>query len=284
MAAWDGNGTAGSATRRYGRAMRATRLVFVVLGWLMLVGGLVMMGFAALDTDHLGVLLGLGGAGLSLVITAVVFLVAARYLRNFTGADALTDGVAGTARVLSVSDTGVTINNVNAVLGVRADISVPGQAPYEGEFRIAVGRTQWGAIQPGMTLPVLVERADPTKIVHDPSRSAIAASAGTPAGVQTMTAADVIARGIATQGVLHAADPTGMTAGQVIATLPAHEADDPLMKVVFTYTPSGMGERRNEVLVRVPDGKGHWLVPGETLPIAYLPDDPTTATIDWSRL
>jgi hypothetical protein len=56
------------------------------------------------------------------------------------------------------------------------------------------------------------------------------------------------------------------------------------MRVVFTFTPSGGSEQRNEILLRVPDGKAHWLVPGETLPIAYLPEDPTDATIDWSRL
>ena len=263
--------------------MRATRMVFIVLGWLLLVGGLVMVGFAALDSDDIGVLLGVGGGGLSLVITGVVFLAVARYLKSFGGADALEDGVPGTALVRSVGDTGVTINNVNAVLKVQATITVPGQAPYEGELRIAVGRTQWGAIQPGMTLPVLVERNDPAKIVHDNSRPALAGG-GMPVRGETMSAADVIARGIATHGVLHATDPTGMTAGQVLTSLPAHEADDPLMKVVFTYTPSGMSEQRSEVLVRVPDGKGHWLRPGETLPIVYLPDDPTTATIDWSRL
>jgi hypothetical protein len=264
--------------------MRTTRIVFIVLGWLMLVGGVVMLGFAALDPGNIGLLLGLGGGGLSLVITGVVFLAVARYLKGFSGADALDDGVPGTALVRSVSDTGVTINNVNAVLRVHATITVPDRTPYDGEFRVAVGRTQWGAIQPGMTLPVLVERADPTKIVHDPSRPAIAGAGAFAGGGQTMTAADVITRGVATQGVLHAADPTGMTAGQVLTSLPAHEADDPLVRVVFTYVPSGMGEQRAEILVRVPDGKGRWLVPGETLPVSYLPDDPTTATIDWSRL
>lgn len=260
--------------------MRTTRLVFVVLGWLMLIGGLVMTGLGLVDTSNVGLVVGLAGGGLSLVVTGVVFLVVARYLRGL-GADSLDDAVPGTALVRSVSDTGVTINNVNAVLEVQATIDVPGQAPYDGELKVAVGRTQWGAIQPGMTLPVLVERSDPSKIVHDPSRPA---TTGTPVAATTMSAADVIARGIPSQGRLDAVDTTGATAGQVVPTLPAHEADDPLVRVVFTYTPTGMSEQRSEILVRVPDGKGHWLVPGEILPIVYLPDAPTTATIDWSRL
>lgn len=265
--------------------MRATRLIFIVLGSLMLLGGLAMVGVAVRDPDDVDKLLGLGGGGVSLLITGAVFLLVARYFRSFLGAEALDDPVTGTANVITVTDTGTTINNLNAVLRVHATITVPDRPPYEGSFRIAVGRTQWGAIQPGMILPVLVERADPAKIVHDPSRPAVAATGGGAAlGARTMTATEVIARGVATQGVLHAADPTGLTAGQVAGSLPTHEADDPVVKVVFSYTPSGQTERRNEVLIRVPDGKGHWLRPGETLPIAYLPDDPSTATIDWSRL
>jgi hypothetical protein len=269
--------------------VRTTRAVFIVLGWLMLIGGAAMVAIAAVGADDLGVLLGVGGGGLSLVITGVVFLLVARYFKNFLGADALDEPVAGTAVVLTVTDTGTTINNVNAVLMVHATLTVPGHDPYDGSFRIAVGRTQWGAIQPGMTLPVLVERNDPSKIVHDPSRPAVAGNTvvgrvGDGTVTQAMSAADMIARGVPSQGVLETADPTGITAGQVLASLPAHEADDPLMRVVFTYTPSGSDQQRAEILVRVPDGKGQWLLPGETLPIVYLPDAPTTATIDWSRL
>ena len=268
--------------------MRTTRIVFVVLAWLLLLGGLAMTGVGVQERSNTGLLIGLAGGGMSLVVTGVVFLGVSRYLRNFSGADALDDPVQGTALVRSVGDTGVTINGVNAVLKVQATITVPGREPYDGELRIAVGRTQWGAVQPGMTLPVLVERDDPGRVVHDPSRPAVAGAAPTSGGMMsadhTMSAADVIDRGIASQGVLQAADPTGMTAGQVVGTLPPDQADDPLVRVVFTYSPAGMAERRNEILVRVPDGKAHWLRPGETLPIVYLPDDPTTATIDWSRL
>lgn len=285
-------GRHGSAVAAYRLPMRATRIVFIVLGWPLLIAGLVMVGFGLRDTDDMDLVLGLGIGGASVAFTGLIFLFVARYFKNFIGADGLDDGVPGTALVESVSDTGVTVNNLNAVLRVTATITVPGQAPYPGEFRIAVGRTQWGLIQPGMTLPVLVERSDPSKIVHDNSRAAVPAAggmagagmAGGPQPGRTLSAAEVISAGIPTQGVLHAADATGMTAGQVLPELPAEQADDPLMRVVFTYTPSGQAEQRSEILVRVPDGKGHWLVPGETLPISYLPNDPTTATIDWSRL
>jgi hypothetical protein len=268
--------------------MGAMHKIFLVSGLLMLLGGLGLMA-VAFTTDDTEMMFGFIGGGAGVAVTGLVFLVVTRFLKGFLGAAALDDPVPGTAHVLSVTDTGTTIN-VSAVFKIRATITVPERAPYEGEFRLIVGRAQMGAIQPGMTLPVLVERTDPAKIVHDPSRAATisplagAMGGGVSAVTRTSSAADVIARGVPTQGVLHVAEVTGLTAGQVVGTLPAHEADDPLVKVVFAYTPNGMAEQVNEILVRVPDGKGHWLQPGETLPIAYLPDDPTTATIDWSRL
>ena len=99
-------------------------MVFIVLGWLMLLGGAAMVATAAVGADDVGVLLGVGGGGLSLGITGVVVLLVARYFKTFLGADALDEPVAGTAVVLTVTDTGTTINNVNAVLMVHATLTV----------------------------------------------------------------------------------------------------------------------------------------------------------------
>jgi hypothetical protein len=73
-----------------------------------------------------------------------------------------------------------------------------------------------------------------------------------------------------------------MSAGQAKTGLPAHEADDPVMMVVFSYQAGGRA-MRSQVMVRVPDGKGDMLITGASIPIVYLPDNPETATIDWSR-
>lgn len=268
----------------YRSRMRTTRRVFIVLAWPLLLGGLAMTVIALLNTDDPGLLLGVGIAGASLLITGVVFLAVVRYLGNFVGGSALDEPVPGSALVRTVTDTGTTINHVNAVFRVGALITVDGRAPYDGEFRIVVGRAQWGLVQPGMTLPVLVERNDPDRIVHDPDRPAMPPSGTVPTATTTMRADDVIARGVPTQGLLLAADPLGMTAGQLVDTLPPHEADDVLMRISLTYVPAGGTEQRTEFVARVPDGKAHWLQPGETLPIVHLPDDVSTATIDWSRL
>jgi hypothetical protein len=178
----------------------------------------------------------------------------------------------------------------------RVRVTLPGEAPYEGEIRVPLGRTQYGVIQPGMTIPVKVDRGDRSRIVLDPGRSVTAPmpiAGGPGAGmpivgapgqqVVTKSAADIIAQGTPTTGVLHGIEPTGLVAGSVAAGLPAEHADDPIMKVDFTYAVDG-GQRQSSVLVRVPDGKLPRLVPGSAVAVRYLAADPTTATLDWDRI
>jgi hypothetical protein len=291
--------------------VRGTRGVFWILGTAFLLGGaaLAVWGYTS-DSPFVesgGVM-----SGVTLLVTGAIFLAVGKYMSGLDSSKTLTNGIPGTAQVTGVRDTGVTLNSVNAVIKASVIVSVEGREPYPAEVRFVLGRTQWGAIQPGMTIPVKVDPADPQTVVFDPDRPVIAGGMpgmsptasgmfGTMAGampgatggaavgsaalgqqVQMMSAADIIANGQPTEGVLHAVEPTGMTAGQVAPHLAPHEADDPISKVVFTYTPSGGAEQRVEALVRVPDLKGHYLRQGERIPVAYVPNGP--ATIDWSRL
>ena len=275
--------------------VRGTRRLFQILGAIFLIGGIAMVVWGYTG-DNVFVRSGAGMSGMTLAVVGAAFLVVGRYMGGLDSSKTLANGIAGTAQVTGVQDTGVTINNVNAVIRASVLVSVDGKAPYPADVKFVLGRTQWGAIQPGMTIPVKVDPADPQKVVFDPGRPVIsgatppaAMGGGAAIGnaalgqqVNMMSAADVIAAGQATEGVLHAVEPTGLTAGQVAPQLAPHEADDPISKVVFTYTPSGGSEQRVEALVRVPDLKGHYLRPGERIPVAYVPDGP--ATIDWSRL
>ncbi len=100
----------------------------------------------------------------------------------------------------------------------------------------------------------------------------------------TFSAADIVAHGVATTGRLRAASLTGQTAGQVVANVPAEQADDPIARVEFEYPgPSGTTLVK-EALVRVPAGKLERLAPGAELPIRFIADTPEIAAIDWSRL
>jgi hypothetical protein len=185
-----------------------------------------------------------------------------------------------------VRDTGVIVNNRNLVVDVELVVHLPDRAPYETTAKVPLGRTQWGAIQPGMTLPVKVDRDDPDRVVVDPSRPAVAGAASRPLGgvTTTVNAASIIATGSPAVARLLAVEPTGLAAGTVAPGLPAEQADDPVVKVAFTYRPASGDEVHVEHLVRVPDGKAAFLAAGRDVPVRYLPEAPTTATIDWDRL
>jgi hypothetical protein len=116
-----------------------------------------------------------------------------------------------------------------------------------------------------------------------PGGAQVVSAGGQQFAATVKSAADIIAQGTQGFGTLELVTPTGMTAGQAKAGLPPEEADDPITMVVFTYQAGGKS-MRSQIMVRVPDGKGDTLIAGASIPIAYLPDAPETATIDWSRL
>ncbi|MEO7454502.1 MAG: DUF3592 domain-containing protein [Fimbriimonadales bacterium] len=270
------------------------RTLFTALGWLFLVGGIISIagGFLLGGPAMLGLVL----MGVAFIPIGIAFIVVSKYLKGLDPSEILRSGtpqgmeadasIAGTALVTSTRDTGVILNNVNLVVEVGLSVEVPGRAPYDAKARhVLQGRNQWGALQPGMTVPVLINPNDPSKVVIDGSRPIVSAGGlsgiGRPTKVES--AADLIAAGTKTTATLEIVAPTGMTAGQAKAGLPANEADDLIMQVAFTYEVLGNAQRV-EILVRVPDGKDHVLHVGGAVPISYMPENPANATIDWESV
>jgi hypothetical protein len=75
-------------------------------------------------------------------------------------------GVAGSARVLGVADTGATLND-HPVCEVSLEVTVPGQGPYTTAIKQAIPRLQVPMLQPGATLAVKVDPADRDIVVLD---------------------------------------------------------------------------------------------------------------------
>jgi hypothetical protein len=264
------------------------------LGYGLLIGGLGLLGYgaysvygAATDDDSINQIAGYSMGG-GFVIAGLVLLLAAKRLSGQAPAT-VKDGVPGYGQVLSVRDTGITTNNTVMHAEAQVTASAPGIAPYPAKVRIKLGRTQWGAIQPGMNVPILIDANDHRKVAYDYDRPAQAGAnmpglTGGPGGAQVVTrsAADLIAQGVPVMGTLFSAQASGLTAGQAAAGLPAEQADDPLVSVSFGYAGPDGQQRTMTALVRVPDGKQ--LTAGQPVPVSYLPNDPGTATIDWSRL
>lgn len=93
-----------------------------------------------------------GGTMLILACVGLPFLIAAR-----NGQRLLATGVPAQAVIVSMADTGVTINNqplVSFLLMVRTQ---DGQS-YEVTHRQSLPRLTMGAVVPGVTLPIKVDR------------------------------------------------------------------------------------------------------------------------------
>jgi hypothetical protein len=260
---------------------------FIVVGLMALVGG-----FVSDSAMRLGLLI----TGVVFVVVGFIFLAVGGFIKGLDPDTILKAGtkpgevpgeaIPATAQVASTRDTGVILNNVNLVIEVGLMVYAPGKPPYQVSTRhVMQGRNQWGALQPGMTVPVLINPNDPSKVVIDTNRPFVS-SAGAPTSAQVVTksAADLVNAGTKTTAVLEQVAPTGMTAGQAKPGLPQDQADDPIMQVAFSYTDATATSHRSEILVRVPDGKSHALQQGATIPIAYLPDNPASATIDWDAV
>lgn len=75
-------------------------------------------------------------------------------------------GVPGRARLLSVTDTGGTMNE-HPICEIQLEVTVPGHAPYTTVVRQPVPRMQAPMLQPGGTIAVKVDPNDPTTVALD---------------------------------------------------------------------------------------------------------------------
>ncbi len=311
--------------------MRSTSRMLLLFGLVFVVvaGGITLViwqmtgaitGSAMRTTDPGAMMSGMGSMILWTVVpivalTAVGLIVFFVFARRIMGADRrlLATGIAGTALVLDVRDTGVTINNVNAVLEARLQVTIPGQAPYEATAEVTLGRMSWGALRPGMTVGVRVDSANYARVAIDwaggraagglaglvqaPGAPMQAGAVSTPGGTFAVPgvagalqatgvqdAAAVIANGERAEGTIQSVSDTGATAGQMVPGIEPEKAGDPMVFVAMQVKPRNGAPFAAQGLYRVPKHKLGALAIGRRVAVAYLPGQPQSATIDWARV
>ena len=80
--------------------------------------------------------------------------------QNATGQRLMATGRQGTATVTAIRDTGLTVNE-NPQVELDLQVSVDGSPAYAVTHRQVVSRVAIPAFQPGATVPVRVDPADP---------------------------------------------------------------------------------------------------------------------------
>lgn len=95
---------------------------------------------------------------------AQVYQQQAGAMQGMAGAAVYSQGIAGSATVNALSDTGTTVNNA-PIMELDLTVTVPGREPYSVKHRQLVAFAAMGNFQPGKVFPVHVDQQDPTKIV-----------------------------------------------------------------------------------------------------------------------
>jgi hypothetical protein len=139
--------------------------------------------------------------GIALSIAGLVFYLIGRQLGGLAGLTKhmRASGLPGTATVVGVSDTGVTVNN-DPVAALTLDVAVGDGIPYRVETRQLVSRMAVGSLQPGTRLPVLVDPNDKNQVFVDFSGGAVTSAGSAPAvagipGAKVGSAAELLAKG-----------------------------------------------------------------------------------------
>jgi hypothetical protein len=121
-----------------------------------------------------------GGIGMLVIFGGMFYLFYRLFLKSMINNSRLQKtGLPGTARILEVKDTGVTINNnpqVKLILEVKNSF---GQK-YTTECRVLVSRINPGAYTPGMEIPVLIDPKNEQNVVIDFRAGQSAAVSGIP--------------------------------------------------------------------------------------------------------
>ena len=126
-------------------------------------------------------------------------------------------GVDGTATVVSVADTGGSLND-HPIARLELDVTLPGQAPYRTTVEQAIPRLQAGQIVPGAVVAVKADPQNPQAVALAATAGGSAAPAGAPsapdpsapasfAALQASAAAQAAAAQVAAANAGAAQDP-----------------------------------------------------------------------------
>jgi hypothetical protein len=197
-------------------------------------------------------------------------------------------GVNGTAQVVSVRDTGMTINdNPRVVLTLQVSPG-DGSAPFELSKKQTVSRV--AIPRAGDAFVVRYDPDDHENFeIGAPAAAIDAADAGTIAaavnqdgsGVQRGSAAELLANGKRMTAIVREFSPTGKTVGDTAPGM--SDPDDPVY-VFKVEIPLELGAPIEAMyLHRVPVAKVDELRIGENLNVAVNPANPTReVAIDWA--
>ncbi|GLW05649.1 hypothetical protein Misp01_07790 [Microtetraspora sp. NBRC 13810] len=193
-------------------------------------------------------------------------------VRSLAGGDPglLTAGLPATALVVSMKDSGMTVNDMPLV-GFELEVRREGADAYAVAHRETVPRLLVGAVLPGTLLAVRLDPADQLRLAVDWS---VPPRQGETPVRERLSAAELLARGL-----------PGIATVLGTFSLNGMEADngDPILGLQLEVTPeSGRMPYQVRIGHRVPLALVRLTVPGTRLPVRIAGEDPEKVAIDWT--
>lgn len=231
----------------------------------------------------------LGGVALLLLLWA------RRWGRRYAEAQRIrTQGLPGQARIVSMTQTGVYVNEQPQV-ALTLEVTTDMQGPYQVTVKEYVPLIALGRLSSGMPLPVKVDPADPNNVIIEwesaggiPSAGlgapmaagagfgapmAVGAAPSTPSGNSDEVKARVLAEGVPGKATVLQAQDTG----QVDAD--GRRIYDLLLFIQVDGRPPMQGPARTGI----PPERLDQLEQGDTVPIKADRSNPAVIAVDWDN-
>ncbi|HEX5631468.1 MAG TPA: DUF3592 domain-containing protein [Acidimicrobiia bacterium] len=230
--------------------------------------------------------------GMALGIAGLVFFMIGRQMGGLSGLtqEMRTRGRPGTAKVVGIGDTGVTVNN-DPVAKFTLDVTVGDAIPYRVEIRQLVSRVAIGSFQPGATIPVLVDPDDPQQVAIDFSADMPASSALPPMaaslsleGAKVGSAAELLATGKQGNAVITAMQDMGDISDLGLQESSAPGADDRVFLIQLEVKLPGRDPYTATIGHRVPEHLVGKVGPRTEVVVAVGRGDDQEVAIDWEAV
>lgn len=217
----------------------------------------------------------------------------------------MTTGLAGTATVTGLTQTGMSLNDQPQV-DMELLVSIPDRAPYPARRKEFVPLILLGRLSSGAPLPVRVDPADPQRVVIDWAASGTVPAPPPSAAGEAETLAQVQAAlaqsGLPAAAPYASADQGGYTVDQLRALVRATGIDGTATIDKLADTGEIVGDERlftMQVTLHVPGRPDRQLEPsaatvpltvadriaiGQTIAVKVAADNPGLVAFDWESL
>jgi hypothetical protein len=233
-----------------------------------------------------------GGFYLTAAILGVLSLGLLFWGRKWSAAAAEADrikaqGVAGTATITGMRQTGVTLNEQPQV-ELQLQVTTQMHGPYQATVKEYVPLMMLGTLTSGRPLPVKVDPANPQRVIIEwesaggmgmpmPGMQPAGAQPGGFTGAPVEDPADakkrLLATGVPGTAKVISSAPTGQTDGE----------GRPVYSMMLEINVDGRPPMQGPAVVGVPHERADQLEAGDTVPIKADPNNPGVMAVDWEN-